>query len=72
MEGWAQASRQVRVPLGAVVSRNLATIRFVNAPPQGFQEVTFHTRFANRADAVATVTLAEENGEWKVVGVLID
>ncbi|MBX7458597.1 DUF4019 domain-containing protein [Qipengyuania sp. 1NDH17] len=72
VEGWTEASRQVRVPLGAVVSRNLATIRFMNAPPKGFQEVTFHTRFANRADAVETVTLVEENGTWKVVGVLID
>lgn len=70
--GWTEASRQVRVPLGEVVSRNLATIRFMNAPPKGFQEVTFHTRFANRADAVETVTLVNENGEWKVVGVLID
>ena len=70
--GWTEASRQVRVPLGEVVSRNLATIRFMNAPPKGFQEVTFHTRFANRADAVETVTLVNENGEWMVVGVLID
>ena len=72
VEGWAEASRQVRVPLGAVVSRNLATVRFMNAPPQGFQEVTFHTKFANRADAVETVTLVEEAGTWKVVGVLIE
>lgn len=72
VEGWTEASRQVRVPLGAVVSRNVATIRFLNAPPQGFQEVTFHTSFANRTDAVETVTLVDENGEWKVVGVLID
>ena len=72
VEGWTDASRQVRVPLGTVISRNLATIRFMNAPPKGFQEVTFHTRFANRADVVETVTLVDEGGAWKVVGVLID
>ena len=72
LEGWTEASRKVRVPLGPVVTRNLVTIRYMNAPPRGFQEVTFQTRFANRTDAVETVTLAEENGEWKVVGIIIE
>ena len=70
--GWAAASEQARVPLGAVVARNLATIRYLNAPPHGYQEVTFHTRFANKPDAVETVTLVKEDGQWKVVGILID
>ena len=70
--GWAAASEQVRVPLGAVVARNLATIRYLNAPPHGYQEVTFQTRFANKPDAVETVTLVKEDGQWKVVGILID
>ncbi|MAQ28596.1 MAG: LuxR family transcriptional regulator [Erythrobacter sp.] len=70
--GWAAASAQARVPLGAVVARNLATIRYLNAPPHGYQEVTFHTRFANKSDAVETVTLVKEDGQWKVVGILID
>ncbi|PZT89437.1 MAG: LuxR family transcriptional regulator [Citromicrobium sp.] len=70
--GFREASEQVRVPLGAVVSRTLATIRYLNAPPHGFQEVTFHTQFANKADAVETVTLVKEGGQWKVVGILID
>ena len=70
--GWAAASEQARVPLGAVVARNLATIRYLNAPPHGYQEVTFQTRFANKPDAVETVTLVKEDGQWKVVGILID
>lgn len=70
--GWAQASQEVRVPLGAVVSRNLQTIRYLNAPPHGFQEVRFKTRFANKADVIETVTLQKEGGVWKVVGILID
>lgn len=70
--GWAEASQQVRVPLGAVVSRELNTIRYLNAPPHGFQEVTFKTDFANRADVIETVTLQKEGGTWKVVGILID
>ena len=70
--GWTSAAKQVRVPLGAVVARNLATIRYLNAPPHGYQEVTFHTRFAHQAEAVETVTLVKEDGQWKVVGILID
>jgi DNA-binding CsgD family transcriptional regulator len=70
--GFAEASQKVRVPLGAVISRTLATVRYLNAPPHGYEEVTFHTRFANKPDAVETVTLEKENGQWKVVGILID
>lgn len=70
--GFRDASEQVRVPLGAVVSRTLATIRYLNAPPHGYQEVTFHTQFANKADALETVTLVKEDRQWKVVGILID
>jgi DNA-binding CsgD family transcriptional regulator len=70
--GWKEAAIRVRAPLGAVVSRTLATIRYLNAPPHGYQEVTFQTRFANKPEAVETVTLVKEGGAWKVVGILVD
>lgn len=72
VEGWAGASKQVREPLGAVISRELVTIRFLNAPPRGYQEVAFATRFANRDRAIETVTLQKEDGVWKPVGILVD
>lgn len=72
VEGWAAASRQVREPLGAVMSRELLTIRFLNAPPRGYQEVAFATRFANSERVIETVTLQKEDGAWKPVGILID
>ena len=70
--GWTSASRQVREPLGAVVSRELLTVRYLNAPPRGYQEVTFATRFANTERVIETVTLQKEDGLWKPVGILID
>ncbi|MFW2449020.1 MAG: DUF4019 domain-containing protein [Qipengyuania pacifica] len=70
--GFADATRQARVPLGAVISRELSEIRYLNAPPHGFKEVVFTTRFANRERAVETVTLQKEGGAWKVVGIMID
>jgi hypothetical protein len=33
--------------------------------------VKFRTRFANKAEAVETVTLDLEDGSWRVVGVTI-
>lgn len=70
--GWTSASRQVREPLGAVVSRELLTIRYLNAPPRGYQEVAFATRFANDERVIETVTLQKEEGVWKPVGILVD
>ena len=71
--GWAKAATQVRGPQGALVSRELLTVRYLNAPPRGYQEVAFSTRYANSADnVVETVTLEHEEGAWKVVGVLVN
>ena len=70
--GWTAASHQVRSPLGDVIKRELASVRYLNAPPKGFQEVVFRTEFANRAGATETVTLVKEEGGWKVVGILIE
>ncbi|MDG5747932.1 DUF4019 domain-containing protein [Qipengyuania sp. XHP0207] len=69
---WAGASRQVREPLGPVIARELLTIRFLNAPPSGYQEVAFATQFANRERAVETVTLQKEDGVWRPVGIMVD
>ncbi|MEM1053471.1 MAG: DUF4019 domain-containing protein [Pseudomonadota bacterium] len=72
VEGWAEASRQARVPLGAVIERETLTAEFVAAPPMGYAIVRFRTRFQNRSEARENVTLEQENGAWKVVGYVID
>ncbi len=68
---WAATSEKVRVPLGAVISRTFASQEFLPAPPLGYEVVKFRTRFANKAEAVETVTLDREDGGWSVVGVTI-
>ena len=70
--GWANASLQVRGPLGPAASRKLVSVRFLNAPPHGYREVVFETRFANRERVLETVTLEQEDGVWKPVGILLD
>ena len=68
---WAATSEKVRAPLGAVISRTLASQENLPAPPSGYEVVKFRTRFANKAEAVETVTLDREDGGWRVVGVTI-
>ena len=70
--GWAAASQQVRAPLGRMIERELVGVRYLNAPPHGFKEVTFTTRFANRDAVIETVTLQREEGVWRMVGILAE
>lgn len=68
---WAAASEQARTPLGAMVSRTFLSQENLPAPPAGYEVVKFRTRFANKAEAIETVTLDRENGGWRIVGVMI-
>lgn len=69
---WAEVSSQVRVPLGAVRSRVLLSQENVPAPPAGVELVKFRTNFTNKPGAIETLTLAREDGAWKVVGIYLD
>ncbi|QIG80566.1 helix-turn-helix domain-containing protein [Stakelama tenebrarum] len=69
---WSDASERVRTPLGAMVSRTFLRQEYVPAPPQGYQLVKFRTSFANRAEAIETVTLEQEDGVWRVAGVTVE
>jgi len=69
---WAAVSEKVRAPLGAVTTRTFLSEEQVPAPPSGYEVVKFRTRFANKPDAVETVTLDHESENWRVVGVTID
>jgi DNA-binding CsgD family transcriptional regulator len=72
LQVWADASEKVRTPLGDMVSRTFASQELMPAPPFGYEVVKFRTRFANKAEAIETVTLEREDGNWRVVGVIID
>lgn len=71
-EVWASVSEKVRVPLGAVRSRVLLSQESVPAPPDGIEVVKFRTSFANKPNALETVSLAHEDGAWRVVGIYIE
>ena len=69
---WAATSEKVRTPLGAVLSRTLLSQQELPAPPNGYQVVKFRTSYANKADAVETVSLERENDSWRVVAIIIE
>ncbi len=69
---WADVSQKVRAPLGAVTSRALIAVDNAPAPPHGYWIVKFRTSFANKANAVETLSLTWEDNRWKVVGCMID
>lgn len=69
---WAAASEKARVPLGGMITRSFVTQEFLPAPPLGYEVTKFRTHFANKAEAIETVTLDREDDVWRVVGVTID
>ena len=69
---WADVSEKVRTPLGAVLSRTFLSEQELPAPPHGYEVVKFRTSYANKANAVETVTLEREDDAWRVVGAIIE
>lgn len=69
---WAESSRQVYPPLGALRDRTLAAADFVPARPDGAWIVKFRSSFANRKNAIETLALERDDGTWKVTGIFVD
>jgi DNA-binding CsgD family transcriptional regulator len=72
VEAWQSASLTARVPLGRVLSRSLTSEESIPAPPAGLQLVRFRTSFANRPEAVETLSLSREGEGWRVAGYFIE
>ena len=72
VEWWSQASIGVRGRFGTIKSRELTTVDFVPAPPHGYWTVKFRASYTKQAQATETLSLAAEDGVWKVVGITIE
>jgi hypothetical protein len=74
-EGWTSKVQPLRQSLGAVTSRSVKGVqspRTLPGLPDGdYKIIQFATAFANKAEAVETVVLAREDGDWKVEGYFI-
>ena len=71
-EWWSEASQKVRGEVGAVQLRELATVDFAPAPPNGYWTISFKARYSKKGDATETLQLASENGAWKVTAITVE
>jgi hypothetical protein len=69
---WTEVSNKVRAQYGSPISRALVSAEFAPAPPAGYWVVKFRARYANKADATEILSLADEGGNWRVVGITIE
>jgi DNA-binding CsgD family transcriptional regulator len=69
LERWEAVSEQVRPPLGKMLTRDIVSNEFVPAPPQGYQVIKFRSTYANGTQQTESVSLALEEGAWKVAGI---
>jgi hypothetical protein len=69
LERWAAVSEQVRPPLGKMLTRDIVSNELVPAPPQGYQVIKFRSTYANGTQQTESVSLALEEGAWKVAGI---
>ena len=86
LEVWTKVAGETQPTYGKVTARTVTEVQakgddtgrtllseeFVPAPPAGYQMVKFRTNFSAKPDALETLTLVQENGQWKVVGYWID
>lgn len=74
-ENWAVALKEVRYPLGMVVSRiKLEAKEYSTLPgaPDGqYLVIQFQTDFENKKSSTETLTLSKSSGDWLPIGYLI-
>jgi len=73
---WEQAMKQVRSPLGKLVSRTVKSATYATslpgAPDGKYVVIQFETSFANKKSAVETITpMVDSDGKWHVSGYYI-
>lgn len=72
VEWWSDASKQVRAKVGTIQSRELSTVDFTAAPPNGQWQITFKASYSKQPDATEVLALAKEGGAWKVVSIMVE
>lgn len=72
---WTEMAKQVREPLGRVISRKVlssTTTRTLPRAPEGdYVVLRFQTSFQAKSEAIETLTVVLEDGQWKAVGYYI-
>jgi hypothetical protein len=73
---WPAAVKSARELLGALVSRTPPDVRLAKSlpgvPDGQYALIHFHAKFANKADALETMTMMMDGGAWKAAGYFIN
>ena len=69
---WSEVSERVRPPLGKVLTRELTANEYVPAPPEGYRLVKFRSAYQDGTEQSESLSLAWEDGAWKVVGITFE
>ena len=69
---WSAVSERVRPPLGKMLTRDLVGNEWVPAPPAGYRLIKFRSAYANGTTQTESLSLAWEDGAWKVAGITFD
>ncbi|QLE07850.1 DUF4019 domain-containing protein [Pseudoalteromonas shioyasakiensis] len=73
---WSNVLKQVRVPLGKVILRkNLSLMKYDSLPgtPDGeYVIIQFQSQFMNKEQAVETISLSKNSGQWQPIGYFIN
>lgn len=72
LERWSEVSQRLRPALGNVRTRDLVGNEWVPAPPAGYRLFKFRSTYANGTQQTESLTLAWEDGAWKVAGITFD
>ena len=72
LKAWTDVSARLRPPLGALLTRDIASNEYVPVPPEGYRLVKFRSAYAGGTTQTESVSLAWEDGAWKVAGIVID
>jgi len=72
LERWSEVSATVRPPLGKMLARVAIANEYVPAPPEGYRLIKFRSTYASGAPQIESVSLAWEDGAWKVAGIAIE
>ncbi len=73
---WETSLRQVREPLGSLVSREVSNYQYLTyvpgAPKGEYVVIQFKTSFAEKPDSIETVTpMLDSDGQWRISGYFI-
>jgi DNA-binding CsgD family transcriptional regulator len=72
LETWSTVSARLRPPLGKLLTRDITGNEYVPAPPEGYRLVKFRSAYAGGTTQTESISLAWEDGAWKVAGIVID